>query len=140
MGIYEATGKQILFHDDNDVVGVHIADAADPEKAHFLCMAANLFSTIEAIGGWAEARDLVRGSTPQAQTVKLGEEFGELCGGIARKKLDVVEDSIGDVVVVLIIIALQTNMSFAGAVQAAYNTIKDRKGKMVDGVFVKDAE
>lgn len=91
-----------------------------------------------AIGHWAEDRNLIDGSTPQAQCVKLGEEFGELCGGIAKGKRDVVVDSIGDMVVVLIILALQNGVTLEECVQSAYNEIKDRKGRMVDGFFVKE--
>lgn len=90
-----------------------------------------------AIGHWAEDRNLIDGSTSQAQCVKLGEEFGELCGGIAKGKQDVVVDSIGDMVVVLIILALQNGVTFEECVQSAYNEIKDRKGRMVDGIFRK---
>lgn len=92
------------------------------------------------IGDWAHDRNLVAGSTAQAQTVKLGEEFGELCAGVARHNLNLIEDSIGDMVVVLTLISLQTGLDFATCVEAAYNQIKDRKGRMVDGVFVKDEE
>lgn len=91
-----------------------------------------------AIVHWAEDRNLIDGSTSQAQCVKLGEEFGELCGGIAKGKQDVVVDSIGDMVVVLIIIALQNGVTIEECVQSAYNEIKDRKGRMVDGIFIKE--
>ena len=91
-----------------------------------------------AIGHWAEERNLIDGSTSQAQCVKLGEEFGELCGGIAKGKQDVVVDSIGDMVVVLSIIALQNGTSLGECTQLAYDEIKHRKGRMVDGIFVKE--
>lgn len=91
-----------------------------------------------AIGHWAEERNLIDGSTPQAQCVKLGEEYGELCSGIAKGKQDVIVDSIGDMAVVLIVLALQNGVTFEECVQSAYNEIKDRKGRMVDGIFVKE--
>lgn len=89
---------------------------------------------------WAKERNLVEGSTPQAQMVKLMEEIGELASGIAKKNNDVVKDSIGDAIVVLIIIAAQHNLNTDDCIQAAYDEIKDRKGKMIDGVFVKEAD
>ena len=97
-----------------------------------------LAQNIDAIGDWAEDRNLVRGSNPQAQTVKLLEECGELAGGVARHNLPVIEDSIGDVIVVLAILCLQTGLDFETCVAKAYDEIKDRKGRMVDGVFIKE--
>lgn len=92
-----------------------------------------------AIQRWAWNRNLIDGSNPTSQTVKLMEEVGELAGGICKNKEDVIKDSIGDVFVVLVIIAAQMGWSMEECVEAAYNEIKDRKGKMVDGVFVKEA-
>lgn len=91
-----------------------------------------------AIQRWAWDRNLIDGSTPASQTVKLMEEVGELAGGICKNKADVIKDSIGDAFVVLVIIAAQMGWSMEECVETAYNEIKDRKGKMVDGVFVKE--
>lgn len=100
----------------------------------------SLSESISKILVWAEARNLIRGSSPQAQMVKLVEEIGELAGGIAKNKRDVVIDSIGDAVVVLSIIAEQCGTSLEECAHYAYMEIKDRKGKMVDGVFIKEAD
>jgi hypothetical protein len=40
---------------------------------------------------------------------------------------------------VLIIIAQQAGTSITECLDQAYNDIKDRKGKMIDGIFVKEA-
>jgi len=42
--------------------------------------------------------------------------------------------------VVLINIAERNQISLTECLKVAYNDIKDRKGKMVDGVFVKEAD
>lgn len=94
----------------------------------------------ELIEQWARDRNLIEGSTNQAQMVKLAEEVGELAGGIARQDRNIIRDSIGDVAVVLTIIAAQNDLTIQECVQAAYGEIKDRKGRMVDGVFVKEAD
>ena len=65
---------------------------------------------IQQIEQWAEDRNLIRGSTPQKQMLKLMEEFGELCGGISKNKPDVIKDSVGDCTVVLIILNKQFNL------------------------------
>lgn len=101
-------------------------------------MNTDLQENVNAIRQWARDRNLVLGSNPQAQTVKLFEEGGELAGGVARQNLPVIKDSIGDVVVVLVILAAQVGVDFNECVALAYDEIKDRRGRMVDGVFVKD--
>jgi hypothetical protein len=43
-------------------------------------------------------------------------------------------------IVVLINIAERNKLSISSCLEQAWNDIKDRKGKMVDGVFVKEAD
>lgn len=93
---------------------------------------------VALIQNWAWDRNLIEGATPNAQMLKLMEEVGELAGGVCKDKVDVIKDSVGDVFVVLTIIATQMGWSIEECVQAAYAEIKDRKGRMVDGVFVKE--
>jgi NTP pyrophosphatase (non-canonical NTP hydrolase) len=92
------------------------------------------------IRAWAHARNIIEGSTPAAQMLKMTEEVGELAHGIARHQQDEIADAIGDCVVVLTILAAQHGLNIEDCIETAYGVIKDRKGKMVDGVFVKDAE
>ena len=89
---------------------------------------------------WAEARNLIQGSDSFRQLAKLMEETGELAGGIAKQRPEVIADSIGDCVVVLTILAAQNGLNIADCTQAAYSEIKHRKGRMIDGVFVKEAD
>lgn len=87
---------------------------------------------------WADDRNLIEGSTPACQFEKLGEEFGELGRALIENDWNKIRDAIGDMVVVLTILAEQTNMGIEQCIDSAYEEIKDRKGKMVDGMFVKD--
>lgn len=89
---------------------------------------------------WAQARNLIDGSDSFRQFVKLSEEFGELAAGIAKHQPDTVADSIGDCVVVLTIIAAQYGLTLPDCARLAYAEIKDRKGRMINGVFVKEAD
>jgi NTP pyrophosphatase (non-canonical NTP hydrolase) len=89
---------------------------------------------------WAHDRNIIEGATPHAQVVKLLEELGELASGIAKGKLDMVADGIGDAFVVLTILASQHGMLIEDCVEAAWQEIKDRKGRMVNGCFVKEAD
>jgi uncharacterized 18.2 kDa protein in rep-hol intergenic region len=159
----------------------------------------DLTQLIKNIENWAEARNLIEGSTPKKQFIKLMEEFGELCAGIARNDKEKIKDSIGDCFVVTVILKCQfgTNLffhhvslnknvdvslilarvardaalisksdlsaqvkleiicgivshlmdvsflldvDFESCVQAAWDEIKDRKGRMIDGVFVKEGD
>lgn len=92
----------------------------------------------EKIENWAHDRNIIHGATRQAQMLKLTEELGELAGGIAKQKDDVVKDSIGDCMVVLTILAAQSGLTVEECLKHAYNEIKDRKGRMVNGVFIKE--
>lgn len=88
------------------------------------------------IAGWHDARNLIDGSTHQAQFTKLIEEAGELAGNIARGKD--IRDDIGDMVVVLINLARRDGHTLADCMQVAWDDIKDRRGQMIDGIFVKE--
>ena len=72
--------------------------------------------------------------------LKLMEEAGELAEGRAKGNEDEVIDSIGDVFVVLVILSQQLNLDFHSCVEEAYNTIKSRKGKTINGIFVKQED
>ena len=85
---------------------------------------------------WHRDRNLIEGSTDAAQHTKLVEEVKELETNILLSQP--VADDIGDILVVLINIATRNNLSLSECLQVAYEDIKDRKGKMVDGVFVKE--
>ncbi|WP_433958782.1 MazG-like family protein [Cytobacillus horneckiae] len=88
---------------------------------------------------WARDKNLHQ-ADPSKQTLKLGEEFGELCEGLAKGRKDLVKDSIGDMYVVMTILAMQLNLNIEECISAAYEEIKDRKGKMINGVSVKEAD
>lgn len=159
------------------------------------------------VKNWFRDRGLNKGD-PKKQVVKLFEELGELAGGVARNKRDIIIDSIGDILVVLIGLSLQTNsiydfdekidldseeekllmlfqalgsisflmtdavvvsdditesdmaveesimiayswlnafsneleLSCEECLAIAYDEIKDRKGKLINGVFIKEED
>lgn len=97
-----------------------------------------MYTTVDKVVLWAEDRNLIKGATSQAQTVKLFEEGGEVAAAVARNDREKLKDAIGDVAVVLIILAAQNDMTFDECLNAAYEEIKDRTGRMVDGIFIKD--
>jgi len=94
---------------------------------------------ILAIEEWATKRGLDKADSSK-QLLKLQEELGELTQGHLKENGGQVEDSIGDLFVVLTIYCLQQNISLQECVEEAYNTIKNRTGKMINGVFVKTVD
>lgn len=93
----------------------------------------------ELVNKWAENRGIFDSATPASQFEKTLEEVGELARGLIEKDFAKIEDAIGDVVVTLIILAKMNNTSLEVCLTRAYNQIAQRKGKMIDGVFVKEA-
>ena len=152
---------------------------------------------------WFIDRDLEHGGRLDKQSLKLSEEFGELCAGFLKKNEALTKDSIGDCAVVVVGLALlikedvqsifedannirrkeamdcfkllNANISefqlsqdlaskkmcrhnlvrivaylksisnilgyeFIECFTGAYNEIKDRKGKWIDGSFVKEED
>lgn len=79
---------------------------------------------------------------PDKQTVKLMEEVGELAHEISRGQYNskATEDAIGDIGVVLIILADILGYEFTDCLELAYNEIKNRTGHTENGSFIKDGE
>jgi NTP pyrophosphatase (non-canonical NTP hydrolase) len=87
---------------------------------------------------WAEERGILIPDNATKQMLKLTEEVGELAGAIAKNnKIDQI-DAIGDIQVVLIILSEQLGINYKEALESAYNVIKNRKGKTVNGIFIKE--
>ena len=94
----------------------------------------------ERIRQWAADRNLIEGSTPTKQFVKLIEEVGELARAIQLGYQADTKDAIGDIQVVLAVMCAQLNIDIDECREIAWEQIKDRKGRMVDGVFVKEVQ
>ena len=97
-------------------------------------------SQFDLIRNWAETRGLYNNGDPKTQTLKLMEEAGEICRAVLKKDESEIIDGIGDCVVVLTNLAHLCDTSIEECIDAAYNEIKDRKGKMANGTYVKDAK
>lgn len=90
--------------------------------------------------GWAKARNLIKGSDPKSQFLKTVSELGELADAINKNDKAEQIDGIGDVLVTLIIVAEQLGLTLTECLAVAYMEIRERKGQMMNGVFVKDAD
>lgn len=63
-------------------------------------------NTLENVKQWFIDHDLENGGRLDKQSLKLSEEFGELCAGYLKKNEKVTKDSIGDCAVVIVGLAL----------------------------------
>ena len=160
-------------------------------------------NTLEKVKQWFIDRDLENGGRLDKQSLKLSEEFGELCAGYLKKNEKLTKDSIGDCAVVIVGLALLVKgdvhkifeglntveevdvmkcfkglnlnicailscsdrrydgifhydlvfaveylksisqllgYSFEECFELAYQEIKDRKGRWIDGTFVKEED
>ena len=156
-------------------------------------------NTLENVKQWFIDYDLENGGRLDKQSLKLSEEFGELCAGYLKQNEKVTKDSIGDCAVVIVGLALlikedvnqifkesdnirkkdvmesfisinanisefQLSQGFASkelcrhnlvrcigylknlgydfdeCFELAYQEIKDRKGRWIDGSFVKEED
>ncbi|WP_203640061.1 MazG-like family protein [Levilactobacillus wangkuiensis] len=94
---------------------------------------------IKKIEAWSVTRRLDE-QPSKNQLLKLVEEVGELVAGHNKQHKAEVIDSVGDILVVLTIYCQQRGLSIQDCLEAACEEISGRKGKLVDGVFVKEAD
>lgn len=94
-----------------------------------------LFRSVEQ---WAIAKGLDDPKNKSKQALKVMEEVGETMAAMARGNKAALKDGIGDSMVTLIILAMQCGLSARDCLASAYDEIKDRKGKTVNGVFIKE--
>ena len=110
---------------------------------HYKLGAANISDTpisnlISKIMKWHEDRNLIEGSTDKDQVLKLQQELGELSDSVCKQKD--MKDDLGDMMVIMLNIMRRNNLTMEECLETAYIDIKDRKGKMIDGIFVKFEE
>jgi len=137
---------------------VNAKEAADKALEHIEAMKAELISHSRAVNtretyqdlevketdrfqkirDWADERGLYDKGDTKTQFCKLMEEAGELGRAVLKDNQAEFVDAIGDMVVVLTNMAMLGGTSIETCIDAAYDEIKNRKGKMVNGTFVKN--
>ena len=96
------------------------------------------YDMFQKIRDWAGSKGLYTHGDVKTQYVKLQEEAGELARAIIKQQDDEFIDSIGDMIVVLTNLAHLGGTRIEDCIEAAYNVISKRTGKMVNGSFQKD--
>lgn len=91
---------------------------------------------VELVVKWRADRGL-DGQDPSGAFMKLAEEFGEIADAMNRQDKTLLEDAIGDTLVCLIGLAQTNGIDITRALGLAYGEIRDRKGMLKGGMFVK---
>jgi len=90
------------------------------------------------IRNWAIERNIDKSENAPKQMIKIMEELGETSAALLKKNEPELKDGIGDILVTVIIFAQQLGYTPAECLEAAWNEIKDRKGKTEGGVFIRE--
>jgi len=92
----------------------------------------------DLVRSWANERGIYDKGNSHTQYVKLMEEAGELAAALLKNNTAEIVDAIGDMVVVLTNLAKLEDVKIEDCIDSAYNEIANRKGKMINGTFVKE--
>ena len=93
----------------------------------------------DLIRDWAANRGIYAEGNSRTQYVKLMEEAGELAKALLNNDKAEIVDAIGDITVVLTNLAELEGLKIEDCIDTAYNVIARRKGKMINGTFVKES-
>lgn len=102
-----------------------------------------LAALVSLVRQWGTDRNIIgpnAKATVHTQFEKLREEFMELENALTREDQHELIDAVGDMTVVLILLAELAGVRFETCLTAAYEEIRDRKGSMIDGTYVKESK
>lgn len=94
---------------------------------------------IKQVEQWSIDKGLDK-ADPNRQALKVWEESGEIASALSRGNKELLKDGIGDTVVTLIILAQQHGWTLEECLQYAYDEIKGRTGKTINGTFIKSED
>lgn len=97
-----------------------------------------LENEFQPIRDWADKKGIISNGDSRTQCIKLFEEAGELSKSILKNDKEEFVDAIGDCVIVLTNLAALNGIKIEDCINVAYSVIKNRKGSMQNGTFVKD--
>ena len=101
-------------------------------------MLSDRYGVFSEVKDWGIDKGL---NDPKAQLNKVIEEVGEIAHEICRNRFDSDElvDALGDTTVTLVILADILGYDLVDCLKQSYDVIKDRKGRTVNGTFVREA-
>lgn len=99
---------------------------------------------------WADDKDLLHKENAEKQFMKFIEEVFEFktemdnydleLGTLKTYFFKTMSLEMGDIIVTLIVLSKQLNVDIVECLQLAYEKISKRKGKTIDGIFVKEED
>lgn len=89
---------------------------------------------------WFYDKGLINKDNSTKQLCKVIEEIGELSGAILKENKEEELDSFGDVLITLIGLAEMRKVNLLECLEMAFNVIKDRKGVVKDGTFIREKD
>ncbi len=95
-------------------------------------------NTTDKVLEWAINKNLIHAKNVFKQYWKLQEECNELYKAILDNNKDEIIDALGDIRVVITILAKQLDLDIDDCFDSAYNVIKNRTGVTINGEFKKD--
>ncbi len=98
----------------------------------------NFEELIYLVRNWADDKNLLTAGNEHNQIKKVVEEVQEIQQALQEGNIEDIKNEIGDGFVTLIILAHQVGLTPTDCLLSAYNKISKRKGKTVNGIFVKD--
>lgn len=103
-----------------------------------------LSELITKINQWSDDRNLKQ-ADPKIQWMRITEEVGEIRDVLLKptkftEPQAALKDAIGDTLVTIIVLAHQLDLDVTECLGIAYEEIKNRKGKMINGTFVKESD
>ena len=131
---------------------IKLADYYDVPVAYLMGLPEGLIRYIDRLGNmtfeslqdaiiqWGYVRNIISTKNTPKQFMKVTEELGELAEGINKDNQGQIKDSLGDILVTLIILSRDLDVDLLDCLRGAYDVIKDRTGKTVNGVFVKEED
>lgn len=99
---------------------------------------------IDKVNDWADERNLKQ-ADPKIQWMRITEEVGEIRDVLLKptkftEPQEALKDAIGDTLVTIIVLAHQLDLDVTECLGIAYEEIKNRKGRMINGTFVKEED
>lgn len=99
---------------------------------------------IDKVNDWAISHGLDKGN-PKIEWMKVTEEVGEIRDVLLKptkftEPQAALKDAIGDTLVTIIVLAHQLDLDVTECLGIAYEEIKNRNGKMINGTFVKEED
>ena len=93
---------------------------------------------IQDVYDWADSKDFRNNSTVKIQFAKFGEEIGEYWEAVCIDDKPAIADELGDVALCVVMQVYMHNLDLEKLLAATVKKVTKRKGKMVDGLFVKE--